>query len=86
MEKPYRPSTSELLRTSFALDRTTAGMVNTLKKEHGAKNVTLYIRGLICLDWLEKKGPLDINVVPPWIIVAYRLDVVAGQVQPPRKK
>jgi hypothetical protein len=82
-EKSYRPSTSQLLRTSFALDRRTAEMVQQLRKQHAAISVTDYIKGLIALDWLEtKRTPLDVTQVPAWIIVAYKLDVTQGKVQP----
>jgi hypothetical protein len=85
--KSYRPSTSELLRTSFALDRRTASMVNHLKELHNAGSQTTYIKGLIALDWMEtKKESLDLNRVPPWVILAYRLDVINGQVQPRKSK
>jgi hypothetical protein len=82
-EKNYRPSTSELLRTSFALDRRYADMVQQLRKQHVAGSITEYIKGLIALDWLEtKKEPLDITHVPTWIIKAYKLNVTDGKVQP----
>lgn len=85
-DKSYRPSTSQLLRTSFALDRRTANMVQQMLKHHEAANTTEYIKGLIALDWLQTKNePLDMTQVPAWIIVAYKLDVTQGKVQPPAK-
>jgi hypothetical protein len=82
-EKTYRPSTSKLLRTSFALDRRTANMVQELKDEHAALTVTDYMKGLIALDWLNtKKEPLELTSVPAWIVIAYKLDVIKGKVQP----
>lgn len=81
-KKPYRVSTSELLRTSFALDRHYADMVNQLRRERNISQ-TDYMKGLVALDWLDTtKQPLDITKVPPWIIVAYKLDVREGKVQP----
>ena len=81
--KSYRPSTSELIRTSFALDRRYADMSVQLRREHSAGSQTEYIKGLIALDWLDtKQQPLDITQVPAWIIVAYKLDVTQGKVQP----
>lgn len=86
-EKSYRPSTSELFRTSFALDGHTRGMAEQLRKQHKAMSQTDYIKGLIALDWLgTKKEPLDVTQVPSWIIVAYKLDVTQGKVQPPPVK
>jgi hypothetical protein len=85
-DKSYRPSTSQLLRTSFALDRRTANMIQQMLKHHEAATTTEYIKGLIALDWLQtKKEPLDMTLVPAWIIVAYKLDVTHGKVQPPAK-
>jgi hypothetical protein len=85
-DKSYRPSTSQLLRTSFALDRRTANMVQQMRKHHEAASITEYIKGLIAVDWLRtKKEPLDVTQVPAWIIVAYELDVTQGKVQPPAK-
>lgn len=85
-EKTYRPSTSQLLRTSFALDRRTADIVQQMRKHHEAGSITDYIKGLIVLDWLEtEKKPLDVKQVPAWIIAAYKLDVTRGKVQPRSK-
>ena len=60
-KKPYRPSTSQLLRTSFAPDQTTAKMLQELKELHGATSITDYIKGLAAIDWLQtKKTPLAV--------------------------
>lgn len=85
VDKPYRPSTSQLLRTSFALDRGYADKVNRLRHEHGAGSITDYLKGLIALDWLRTKGPLDLSDAPAWIVTAFRLDVTEGKIQPPPK-
>lgn len=38
------------------------------------------MKGLIALDALQTKGPLDFTDVPAWLVVAYKLDVVKGKV------
>jgi hypothetical protein len=55
-----------------------------MQKSHQAGSLSSYLAGLVALDALRAKGPLDISVVPPWLIVAYRLDVLKGKVQPPQ--
>lgn len=85
-EKSYRPSTSQLLRTSFALDQQAAKMIQELKEDHSANSVTDYIKGLVAIDWLQtKKTPLAVTQVPLWAIVTYNLDVSQGKVQLPSK-
>lgn len=83
-EKSYRPSTSQLLRTSFALDPKSATMIQELKKAHSANSVTDYIKGLVALDWLQtKKKVLPVAQVPLWVIVTYNLEVSQGEVRLP---
>ena len=85
-EKGYRPSTSLLLRTSFALDQRTARIIQELKGAHSANSVTEYIKGLVAMDWLQtKKTPLAVTQVPLWAIVTYNLEVSQGKVQLPTK-
>ena len=80
----YRPSTSQLLRTSFALDPQAAKMIQELKEAHSANSVTDYIKGLVALDWLQtKKTPLAVTQVPLWAIVTYNLEVSQGEVRLP---
>jgi hypothetical protein len=73
---------SKLSRTSITLDKQTESLALELKKLHLAGSMSNYIKGLIALDALQTKGPLDITAVPAWIIVAYKLDVTKGKVQP----
>ena len=73
---------SKLSRTSITLDKQMESLALELKKLHLAGSMSNYIKGLIALDALETKGPLDITAVPAWIIVAYKLDVIKGKVQP----
>jgi hypothetical protein len=83
-EKSYRPSTSQLLRTSFALDPQAAKMIQTLREQHSVNSVTEYIKGLVAIDWLQtKKTPLALTQVPMWAIGAYNLEVSQGKVQLP---
>lgn len=76
---------SKLSRTSITLDQNTESLARELKKMHLAGSMSSYLKGLIALDALQSKGPLDLTVVPAWVIVAYRLDVVKGKVQPKPK-
>jgi len=73
---------SKLSRTSITLDKQMESLALELKKLHLAGSMSNYIKGLIALDALQTKGPLDITAVPAWIIVAYKLDVMKGKVQP----
>ena len=73
---------SKLSRTSITLDKQMESLALELKKLHLAGSMSNYIKGLIALDALQTKGPLDITAVPAWIIVAYKLDVIKGKVQP----
>jgi hypothetical protein len=73
---------SKLSRTSITLDKQMESLALELKKLHLAGSMSNYIKGLIALDGLQTKGPLDITAVPAWIIVAYKLDVIKGKVQP----
>jgi len=73
---------SKLTRTSITLDKQMESLALELKKLHLAGSMSNYIKGLIALDALQTKGPLDITAVPAWIIVAYKLDVMKGKVQP----
>jgi hypothetical protein len=73
---------SKLSRTSITLDQSTESLARELKKMHLAGSMSSYIKGLIAMDALQSKGPLDLSLVPAWLIVAYRLDVVKGKVQP----
>ena len=73
---------SKLSRTSITLDKLTESLAQELKKIHLAGSMSSYVKGLIALDALQSKGPLDLSVVPAWVVVAYRLDVVKGKVQP----
>lgn len=73
---------SKLSRTSITLDKQMESLALELKKLHLAGSMSNYIKGLIALDALESKGPLEITAVPAWIIVAYKLDVIKGKVQP----
>jgi hypothetical protein len=73
----------KLSRTSITLDSHSESLARELKKGHLAGSMSSYVKGLIALDALQTKGPIDINYVPAWVIVAYRLDVIQGQVQPP---
>jgi hypothetical protein len=73
---------SKLSRTSITLDKHTESLAQELKKMHLAGSMSNYLKGLIALDALQSKGPLDLGVVPAWVVVAYRLDVVKGKVQP----
>jgi hypothetical protein len=74
---------NRLTRTSFTMPKGLETLGNELRKIHLAGSMSNYIQGLIALDWLEtKKQPLDLTAVPAWIIVAYKLDVVKGKVQP----
>lgn len=57
-------------------------MAATLQKDHLAGSMSNYIKGLIALDAIHTLGPQDITNVPPWVIVVYKLDVIAGKVQP----
>jgi hypothetical protein len=80
-KKPF--FTNRLTRTSFTMPKPLESFGNELRKLHLAGSMSNYIQGLIALDWLEsKKQPLDLTLVPAWIIVAYKLDVVKGKVQP----
>ena len=74
---------SKLSRTSITLDKHSEHLARELKKSHLAGSMSSYVKGLIALDALQTKGPLDLSFVPAWVIVAYRLDVVQGKVQPP---
>jgi hypothetical protein len=71
----------KLVRTSITLDKTMASLALEMKRVRLAGSMSNYVKGLIALDALKHKGSLDISVVPPWVIVAYRLDVVKGKVQ-----
>jgi hypothetical protein len=73
---------SKLSRTSITLDKQMESLALELKKLHLAGSMSNYIKGLIALDALQTKGPLEITAVPAWIIVAYKLDVIKGKVQP----
>jgi hypothetical protein len=85
MEKEER-FTQRLFRTSVTLDKSTVKLAMELKKHHQSKSMSDYVKGLIALDALQsKKGPLDLQAVPTWIILAYGLDVTKGMVQPPSK-
>jgi hypothetical protein len=80
----YRLSTSQLLRTSFALEPQAAKMIQELKEAHSANSVTDYIKGLVAIDWLQtKKTHLAVTQVPLWAIVTYNLEVSQGKVQLP---
>ena len=72
------------LRTTITLNRNTEALARDMQKSHQAGSLSGYLAGLVALDALHTKGPLDISVVPPWLIVAYRLDVLKGKVQPPQ--
>jgi hypothetical protein len=83
-QKNYRPSTSKLIRTSFALDHRWVEMTKKLRAEHQVPSVTDYIKGLIAADWLNNGfGPLDLRDVPVWIIPAFEFEVREGKVIPP---
>jgi len=73
-----------LLRTTITLNRNTEALAREMQKVHQAGSLSSYLSGLVAIDALRSKGPLDITVVPPWIIVAYGLDVIKGKVQPPK--
>jgi hypothetical protein len=73
-----------LLRTTITLSRNTEALARDMQKSHQAGSLSSYLAGLVALDALRTKGPLDISVVPAWLIVAYRLDVLKGKVQPPQ--
>jgi hypothetical protein len=77
-----RPFITKLVRTSITLDKSTESLAMELKRLHYAGSMSSYVKGLIALDALQTKGPLDMSAVPAWVIVAYRLDVVGGKVQP----
>jgi hypothetical protein len=79
VESPKRSS------TSIHLDKPALSLAAELKKVHAAGSFSEYVRGLIALDGLLTRGPLDITLVPAWVIIAFRLDVSAGKVQPIRK-
>jgi hypothetical protein len=72
------------LSTTITLNRNTEALARDMQKSHQAGSLSSYLAGLVALDALRTKGPLDISVVPPWLIVAYRLDVLKGKVQPPQ--
>jgi hypothetical protein len=80
-----RPFITKLIRTSITLDKSTESLAMELKKTHYAGSMSSYVKGLIALDALQTKGPMDLSLVPAWVVVAYRLDVSNGVVQPPRK-
>ncbi len=73
-----------LLRTTITLSRNSETLAREMQKSHQAGSLSSYLAGLVALDALRTKGPLDISVVPPWLIIAYRLDVTKGKVQPPQ--
>jgi hypothetical protein len=73
-----------LLRTTITINRNTETLARDMQKAHQAGSLSSYLAGLVALDALRAKGPLDISVVPPWLIVAYKLDVIKGKVQPPQ--
>ena len=75
----------KLSRTSITLDKHSEDLARELKMSHLAGSMSSYVKGLIALDALQTKGPIDLSFVPAWVIVAYRLDVVQGKVQPPAK-
>jgi hypothetical protein len=68
--------------TSIRLDKATEGLAKELGKAHLAGSFSSYIKGLIALDGLLTKGPLDVTQVPTWMLVAFKLDVINGKVQP----
>lgn len=72
----------KLTRTSITLDKHSEDLARELKKFHLAGSMSSYVKGLIALDALQTKGELDLSYVPAWVIVAYRLDVIKGKVQP----
>lgn len=73
-----------ILRTTITINRNTEALAKEMQKSHQAGSLSSYLAGLVALDALRTKGPLDIIVVPPWLIVAYKLDVIKGKVQPPQ--
>jgi len=73
-----------LLRTTITLSRNTEALARDMQKSHQAGSLSSYLAGLVALDALRRKGALDIMLVPPWVIVAYKLDVISGKVQPPK--
>ena len=73
----------KLSRTSITLDSHSEALARELKKFHLAGSMSSYVKGLIALDALQTRGALDLSFVPAWVIVAYRLDVIQGKVQPP---
>lgn len=68
--------------TSIRLDKATEALAKELGKAHLAGSFSSYIKGLIALDGLLTKGPLDVTQVPTWMLVAFKLDVINGKVQP----
>ena len=73
-----------LLRTTITVSRNTEALARDMQKSHQAGSLSSYLAGLVALDALRTKSPLDISVVPAWLKVAYRLDVLKGKVQPPQ--
>jgi hypothetical protein len=73
-----------LLRTTITINRNTEALAKEMQKVHQAGSLSNYLAGLVALDALRTKGPLDISVVPSWLITAYQLDVTKGKVQPPQ--
>ena len=75
----------ELLRTTITLSQNTVNLARDMQKSHEAGSLSSYLAGLVALDALRNsKGPLDVRLVPAWIIVAFNLDVKNGKVQPPK--
>ena len=68
--------------TSIRLDKATEALAKELGKARLAGSFSSYIKGLIALDALLTKGPLDVTQVPTWMLVAFKLDVINGKVQP----
>ena len=74
------PFITKSVHASITLDKGTISLALELKKLHNAGSITTYVKGLIALDALQTKGPLDFTDVPAWLVVAYKLDVVKGKV------
>jgi hypothetical protein len=72
--------------TSIRLDKPMETLARDLAKLHRAGSFSTYVKGLIALGALKTKGPLDITLVPAWVIIAYKLDTIGGKVQPPAVK
>jgi hypothetical protein len=80
----------KMKRTSISLDDPTEKLARDLMKERGISNFTDYVKGLIAVDALVQRGPMELAMVPRWVVVAYSFDVVKGRVIPnsiaPKKK